>query len=257
MSRHDQDTTLGGAKGSFETTPWPQIQKAKTGDQERRRASVDNLVSRYWKPVYCYLRRKGYTNEKAKDLTQDFFCEIVLERKLIQQADQDKGRFRTFLLTALDHYVASIHRKETAKKHLYEYGSAQLDPAELPDLPIAESNVTLELAFHYWWVTNLLDQVLPEVKDEYCSTGRVTYWEVFQARIIGPILDNAYAPSLAELCSKYGIENEKRASNMVITVKRRFSTALRHHLQRFGHSDSEIEREIYELIEILSKGGAA
>ena len=109
---------MGGNRGSFETTRWTQIQAAKTHDLEHRRESVNTLLTRYWKPVYCYLRRKGYNNADAKDLTQGFFHEIVLGRELLQRADQTKGRFRTFLLTALDRYATSVHRKDTAKKHV-------------------------------------------------------------------------------------------------------------------------------------------
>ena len=257
MSRRDKETSMGGAKGSFETTRWTQIQKAKTYDQERRQTSVNNLLNRYWKPVYCYLMHKGYSNEDAKDLTQGFFHEIILGRKLIQQADQTKGRFRTFLLTALDRYVTSVYRKETAKKRLPEHGLAQLEVVGLPDLPIAETKTTPELAFNYTWATNLLDQVLATVKKEYCTTGRAAYWEVFQATVVAPILNNTEAPSLTELCEKYSIENEKKASNMTITVKRRFSTALKHHLRQFVHSDSEVEDEFRALVKILSEGGAA
>jgi len=248
---------MGGAKGFFETTRWTQIQKAKTHDQQRRQVSVNNLMDRYWKPVYCYLMHKGYSNEDAKDLTQGFFFEIVFGRELIQKADKAKGRFRTFLLTALDRYVTSVYRKQTAKKRLPEHGLAQLNGVAIPDLPIADSKRTPELAFNYTWATNLLDQVLATVKKEYCATGRAAYWEVFQATVVAPILDNAEAPSLAELCEKYGIESEKKASNMTITVKRRFSTALKHHLRQFVHSNSEVEDEFRALVEILSEGGAA
>jgi RNA polymerase sigma-70 factor (ECF subfamily) len=257
MSKRDKETTMGGAKGSFETTRWTQIQKAKTRDQERREASVNNLLARYWKPVYCYLRHKGHSNEDAKDLTQGFFHEIVLGRELIQQADQAKGRFRTFLLTALDRYVTSVYRKETAKKRLPAQGLAQLEDAELPGLQLGESKTTPELAFYYTWATSLLDEVLAKVRDEYWSTGRATYWEVFQATVVAPIFDNTEAPSLTELCDKLGIESEKRASNMAITVKRRFATAIRNHLRQLVGSDSEIDDEFRALVEILSEGGAA
>jgi len=257
MPGRDKETTMGGKKGYFETTRWTQIQKAKTHDQERRQVSVNNLLGRYWKPVYCYLKHKGYRNEDAKDLTQGFFHEIVLGRELIQQADQKKGRFRTFLLTALDRYATSVYRKETAKKRLPEHRLAQLDGAVIPDLPISESKRTPELAFYYTWATNLLDQVLAKIREEYFSTGRIAYWEVFQATVVAPILENVEAPSLTELCDKYGIESEKKASNMAITVKRRFSTALRSHLRQFVQSDSEVEDEFGALVEILSEGGAA
>ena len=257
MSKRNKETTMGGASGSFETTRWTQIEKAKTQDQERRQTSVNNLIERYRKPVYCYLRRKGYKYEDAEDLTQGFFTEIVFGRELVQKADKTKGRFRTFLLTALDRYITSEYRKQTAKKRFPELGLVQLADAGIPDTPISNLNLCPDQAFNYAWATNLLDKVLATVKKEYCTTDRVVYWEVFFATVVSPILDNTEAPSLAELCEKYGIEKEKKASNMIITVKRRFSTALKHQLRQFVQSDSEVEDEFLALIEVLSKGGAA
>lgn len=247
---------MGGMKEAFETTHWSQIQRARTHDQQQRRASVNNLLKRYWKPVYCYLRHKGYTNDNAKDLTQGFFHEIVLGRELIQQADQAKGRFRTFLLTTLDRYLTSIHRKETAKKRLPECGLVHLEAAEFPDLPISGSKSSPEQVFNYAWATNILDQVLARLKDEYCNTGRFAYWEVFRAKLLVPIFDNTEAPSLAELCKKYGIESEKKASNMIITVKRRFATALRRNIEQLVQSEAEAEDEFRQLVGILSEGSA-
>lgn len=257
MSRHGQDTTMGGAEGSFETTRWSQIQRAKTRDQKRRQISVNNLLGRYWKPVYCYLRRKGYSNEDAEDRTQGFFTEIVLGRELIQQADPKKGRFRTFLLTALDRYVTSIYRKETAKKRLPEQGLVQLEGVGISDLPVAESNWTPEMAFHYAWATDLLDRVLAKIREAYRNNGKTTHWEVLRATLVAPILENAEVPSLTELCEQYGIESKKKASNMKQTVKKRFRKALCNHMRQFVQSDEEVEDEIRALIEILSKGGAA
>jgi RNA polymerase sigma-70 factor (ECF subfamily) len=257
MSKHDNQTTMGGSKGSFETTRWTQIQKAKTQDQERRQTSVNNLIDRYWKPIYCCLIHKGYDNEDAKDITQDFFTEIVFGNELIQKADQKKGRFRTFLKTALDRYVISVYRKETAKKRLPEHGLARLDSAQISGLPVGESKFTPELAFNYTWATNLLDQVLNKVKEECYKKNMATHWEVFRATNVAQMSEDARIPSLAELCERYGIENEKKASNMIVTVKRRFAKTLKNHLHQFGLSDSEIEEEIQELIQILSKGGVA
>lgn len=257
MVKRKRQTTMGGEKGSFGTTQWSQIKKARTHDEERRRASVNNLLKRYWKPVYCHLRYKGYDNEHAKDLTQGFFHEIVLGRELIQKVDQTKGKFRTFLLLALDRYATSVYRKETARKRIPEGGLAAMDTADMPDLPISTSGATPELAFHYTWATNLLDRVLDAIREEYCSTDRRAYWEVFRARILGPILENAEPLSLSELCEKYEIEAEKKASNMVITVKRRFATTLRQYLRLSVQSDSEAEDEFRALVEILSEGRTA
>ena len=247
---------MGGEGDVFQTTRWSGIRDAGTLDEQRRKLSVDNLIGKYWKPVYCYLRRKGYKNEIAKDLTQGFFHEVVLGRELIQQADQAKGRFRTFLLTALDRYVTSVYRKETAKKRLPKHGMIQLETAILSNIPKEQLQEPPEQVFNYAWASNLLDQVLVEVREEYCNTGMETHWEVFRIKVLDPILEDAEAPSFAEICRKYSIESESRASNMIITVKRRFGVVLRRCLRQFVQSDSDVEDEYSQLIEILSQGGA-
>lgn len=247
---------MGGAGDMFQTTRWSAIRDAGTLDEQQRQVRVDNLIRKYWKPVYCYLRRKGYDNEIAKDLTQGFFHDVVLGHELIQQADQAKGRFRTFLLTALDRYVTSVHRKETAKKRLPKHGMIHLEPEILSNIPPEQLQEPPEQVFNYAWASNLLDKVLAEVREEYCNTGMETHWEVFRIKILEPILNDAEALSFAEICKKYSIESESKASNMIITVKRRFGVILRRCLRPFVQSDAEIEDEYNQLIEILSKGSA-
>jgi len=256
MGKGREETAMGGPQRAFQTTRWSEIRQARTRDEGRRQACVNNLMQRYWKPVYWCLRRKGRSNEEAKDLTQGFFCEVVLGRELIQQADQAKGRFRTFLLTALDRYLTSVHRKETAKKRLPTSGLVSLEIDGLPEMPATESQ-TPEHAFHYAWATSILDQVLAELKQEYCGTDRSVHWQVFQEKVLTPIFEDREEPSLSALCRRYGIEAEKKASNMVITVKRRFSTVLRRVLRKYVQLDSQVEQEFDELVEILSRGSAA
>lgn len=256
MSKRDKETTIGGSKSGFQTTRWSEIRNAKTHDEARRRLIVGNLMKRYWKPVYCYLRRKGFNNEHAKDLTQGFFHEIVLGRELIKQADQTKGRFRTFLLTALDRYVISVHRTESAKKRIQMDSIVRLETIDLPNFSIAQSEVGPEQVFHYAWATNLLDQVLAEVKDECYSTRKATHWQVFHAKVVAPIVDSTQTPSLSAICKKYGVESESRASNMIVTVKRRFRAVLERCLRQYMQSDSDVEDEFNDLLEILSKSGA-
>lgn len=255
MSTSDKETTMGGAKNIFQTTQWTEIRNAKTHDESRRRLIVENLMKRYWKPVYCYLSRKGYDNETAKDLTQGFFYEIVLGRELIHQADKAKGRFRTFLLTALDRYVVSEHRKETAQKRLPIHGLVELDTNVIPDLAV-NTEASPEQIFHYTWAVELLEQILNTVKKECFETGKEVHWEVFHSKLVAPILENCEPPLLRNLCKKYGIEDETRASNMIITVKRRFVAVLKRFLQQNVQSDSELEDEFSELLGILSKGSA-
>ena len=114
------DTWIGGHEKSFATTRWSDLYRARTQSEDHRKKIIQKLITIYWKPVYCYLRRRGYQNEAAKDLTQAFFCEVVLHRQLIQQATHSKGRFRAFLLAALDRYLIDVYRRESAAKRCPE-----------------------------------------------------------------------------------------------------------------------------------------
>lgn len=252
MGRSDK-TNIGGINEAFQTTSWSEICNAKTRDETRRRVAVGNLIRRYWKPVYCYLRHKGYTNEHTEDLTQGFFHEIVLGRQLIQQADKAKGRFRTFLLKALDNYVTSEYRKETAQKRWPTYGMIQLEATGLPELLAVQSGATPEQIFDYAYTADLVDQVLTTVEQECLSTGKATHWKVFYARVVLPILDNTDAPSLKRLCEKYQVKSKSTAANMIVTVKRRFRAVLRRCLRQSVQTDPEVEEEFNDLLNILSK----
>jgi RNA polymerase sigma-70 factor (ECF subfamily) len=256
MSKYSEKTSIGGPEEAFQTTHWSEIFDANTTNDIRRNVVIDSLLHRYWKPVYCYLRRKRYDNEQAKDLTQGFFHEIVINSNLIRQADQAKGRFRTFLLTALNHYLIDVHRREKSKKHAPDNGFIILEGNDLYSLTMAHSSMTPDQVFNYVWATDLINQVISQVKKECYDTGKKKHWEVFHAKILTPIIDNQNNPSLKDLCKRYNIENEAKASNMIITIKRCFKRILEDNLRRFVRTDSEIEDEFNELLRIISKGRA-
>jgi RNA polymerase sigma-70 factor (ECF subfamily) len=253
MSRYVDETGIGGRAESFHTTHWSEIFDAKTPDSTRRNAIMDSLLQKYWKPVYCSIRHRGYNNEQAKDLTQGFFQEVVLSSTLVDRADKAKGRFRTFLLTALDHYLASARRKETAKRRAPQGQMVSLESSDLPAMPKARSNMSPDQIFNYVWATEILDEVILHVQDECASSGKDRHWKVFHAKVLVPIIENTPVPTLGEICERYDIENETRASNMMITVKRCFRRILEDQLRLFVRTDSEVEDEFNELLEIVSK----
>jgi RNA polymerase sigma-70 factor (ECF subfamily) len=250
--KSDEDTTIGPDRGRFQTTHWTAIEAAGSDDANSR-LLLDDLLQRYWKPVYCYLRRKGYDNEQAKDLTQGFFHEVVLSRELVRRADRTKGRFRTLLLTALDRYLVSLHRKQTAQKRIPEDRLVHLEHIDSVELPAAVDRLSSEESFNYAWVSQLLDQMLTEVEAECCSSGMTVHWEVFAARVLQPIMEETEPPPLAQICQKYAIEDTPKASNMIFAVKRRFQAALRRCLRELVASDTEISEEMRELMKFLSK----
>jgi len=185
------------------------------------------LLNRYWKPVYCYLRRHRYDNEQAKDLTQGFFHEVVLGRGLIQKAEKSKGRFRSFLLLSLNRYLINIKHEEATQKRIPRNKLVPLDMIEAIELPQTVAQLKPEDSFNYAWVSSLLEQVLEQVENKCRQDGKTVHWRIFHDRVLEPIMDGTNSPSLQEVCDKYGIQDDAKASNMIVTVKRRFQAALR------------------------------
>lgn len=256
MNGHDP-TSMGGSREAFATTDWTVIDQIRSGsDSPSSEVLINDLLKRYWKPVYCYLRRKGYGNEPAKDLTQGFFHEVVLGRSLIEHADQSRGRFRSLLLTALQQYVAGVHRKESAQKRMPPSDLIALDELEPDRVPEAPAHFSPEESFHYAWAAQLLDQLLEEVEAKCRLDGKAAPWQVFRDRVLQPIMENTPAPSLAEVCQRHGIESPAQASNMIVTVNRRFRAALKRHIRRSVAQDGDVDAEFQELMNIFAAGSA-
>ena len=251
MGYNDQ-TEMGGSREAFLTTQWSLIENIKT-DQSRDGILVNFLLQQYWKPVYCYLRRKGYDNEQAKDLTQEFFQTVVLHRDLVGRADQAKGRFRSFLLFALNEFLTRQRLKETARKHIPKGKLISLDIGDAPTLPQSVEIASPEESFHYAWLSALLERVLAEVRSDCEREGLETHWRLFYQRVVKPIMGGHSPVSLAELSQEQGIGDTKKASNMIVTVKRRFRTALMQHVRRTLLSGDQASEEMEELLQYLPK----
>jgi RNA polymerase sigma-70 factor (ECF subfamily) len=231
MGPHDY-TDMGGAGGVFLTTHWSLIEDIKS-KEDKNRALIGLLLDRYWKPVYCYLRQKGHDNDQAKDLTQGFFHEVVLNRNLLGRAEQCKGRFRSFLLHALNQYLIDRKREQKAHKRIPKDKLVSLDIAETPVVPQTISRLGPEESFNYAWKSALLDRILTQVQAE--------------------CLENHQAPSLKEICAKYAIEDEVKASNMSITVKRRFQSALKNYIRSTVISENQTDEELKEILKLFPK----
>lgn len=244
---------MGGVGEVFLTTHWSLVEDICTDKADKSRALIELLLIRYWKPVYCYLRRQGYPNEAAKDLTQGFFHEVVLSRNLIQKADQTKGRFRSFLLTALNRYLINTQEKQSARKRAPRGKLVSFDFASMADSPQVMTTLTPEDTFTYVWVSALLEQVLKDVETGCKADGKAVHWEVFRDRVLRPVMKGGEAPCMEGICRKYGIQDPIKASNMVVTVKRRFRTALAKRLRDSVMSDEEAEAELQEIKRFLPR----
>ena len=245
-------TDMGGVRDTFLTTHWSLIDGVKE-HTDKDRALIGLLLERYWKPVYCYLRRKGYDNEQAKDLTQDFFHEVVLSRSLIERADQSKGRFRSFLLHALNNYLVDERRKETAQKRIPKDKLIPLDIRDPPVLPQKVQQLEPEQCFDYAWKTDLLERALAELKQWYFGRAMDTHWYLFRDRLLRPSLEGLEAPAFSQLSKQYGIEDETKASNILGTVKRQFQKILTKHVRQTVLSGEVAEAELEEMFKFLKK----
>lgn len=248
MEKADWTSSRDSAKW-FQTTQWSQIKQLQEINESLHNSLLESLLKRYWAPVFWYIRKKGYERELAKDLTQDFFHEIILGHQLFEHADQSKGRLRNFLLVALERYLVSFERKKSAKKRHPVNSIFSLEEINLPE-PAIEDNP--EQAYCRAWASELLDRTLAELCDIYHRSGKIQEWSVFHDRVLCPIFNDGEQPSFSEICKLYGIENEVKASNILTTAKRRFRSILRRHLRESVGSDNKVDAELMELLRIFS-----
>jgi RNA polymerase sigma-70 factor (ECF subfamily) len=248
---YDDQTDIGGIHNKFMTTHWSLIDHIQT-KPDKNQALIGLLLEKYWKPVYCYIRRKGYDNEQAKDLTQGFFHEVVLNHKLLQRADQSKGRFRAFLLHALNQYLINETKKSNVRRCIPKDKMIPLDIIDQYNLPQVIQDSIPEAAYNYAWASALLDQILEVVRTDCRSHGLEVHWQMFTERVINPVLKNQVPESLSEICRKYGIEHPQKASNMIATVKRRFRSALREYVRTTVLSEGETDSELGEIMSFFT-----
>ncbi|MCA8962809.1 MAG: sigma-70 family RNA polymerase sigma factor, partial [Planctomycetes bacterium] len=111
----DSPTKPRDTEARFATTRWSLVASVRDEDPLRARAALSELCENYWPPIYAYLRRRGHSTHEAQDLTQSFVVEL-LERDLLGRADADRGKFRSFLLGACQHFLSHERERAAAKK---------------------------------------------------------------------------------------------------------------------------------------------
>lgn len=235
MSKRYDYTSLGGTNGRFPQTEWTRIL-----DPRQRKAILSELSTKYWKPLYHYLRCKGFGNEEAKDLVQGFFTEKVLGREFLERVDKTRGKFRNFLLVAIRNYMINIQKKEKTTIELNEKASG------------LEGIDDLEAEFNRVWADEILQQILKELENECYERGKIAHWQIFREWLLEPAIDDDKT-QMSSICEKYGVSSSSQAYNMISNIKMRFRTILRAHLRSFVDSDAEVDVEIDNFINIFSK----
>lgn len=158
---------------SFATTHWSLVVKAGSHDTKQAHDALARLCQTYWYPLYAFVRRRGYFAEDAQDLTQEFLARL-LEKNWVGDADKTKGRFRTFLLSAMKHFLADEWDKSRAQKRGGDmaFVSLQFDAAEMRYAQEPAQDASPERSFEFRWAMTLLEEVLNRLRADYEKEGK-------------------------------------------------------------------------------------
>jgi RNA polymerase sigma factor (sigma-70 family) len=236
-----------GPAGCFLTTHWSVVLTAGRSDTPRSQAALEKLCRAYWFPLCAYVRRRGHSVEDAQDLTQEFFAR-VLEHQWLARADQAKGRFRTFLLTAMERFLANEWDKVRALKR----GGGQ------PHIPIqfetAETRYgiepgdtrTPEQAFEYRWALTLLEEVVTQLEEEFRARKQLETFTALKPCLLG---DRRLQP-YAELATKLRMD-EGAVKVAVHRLRQRYRELLRAEIANTVSLPEEVDAEMHHLFNVL------
>ena len=241
--------SAASGSAAFVTTRWSVVLAASHHDNEMTEAALARLCETYWYPLYAYARRRGYSAEDAQDLTQDFFARL-LRRNWLADADQSKGRFRTFLLTAMERFLANEWDKARALKRGGGRPSIplQLDTAETRYGIEPADMHTPEQAFEYRWALALLDEVVRQLETEFQRRGQAELFKALKPCLLG---DGSTQP-YAQLGSALGME-EGAVKVAVHRLRQRYRELLRAEIANTVAAPGEVDAEMRHLFQVLAR----
>lgn len=211
------------------------------------------LLQRYLPALRAHLlARRRVSVDRIDDLLQAFVAEKVLERDLLAAADQARGRFRAFLVTALENYAANQFRYESAGcRNPAGSGAGKLLTLDVDGAPDPVAQSAPHDGFDVAWAREVLREAVARTREECLATGRADLWDVLSSRVLAPALSGSEPTSYAELVARHGYATPKHAQNALITAKRRFEQALRWVVAEYVLDEDELDAELDGLGEIL------
>jgi len=238
------------AKGSglFTTTHWSVVLAAGHGTDTRAMEALDHLCGIYWRPLYFFVRSSGHDEQTAKDLTQAFF-ERLIEKCYVKDADAARGRFRTFLLAALKHFLANERDRTKAVKRggLCRAVPLETSVAEAELQSGARHELSPEQLFERRWAMALLDQAHQELEAEQVASGKALLFSALQIYLTG----DKERPPYADTASQLGMSVEA-VRKAVERLRQRYGQLLRQAVAQTVDSPEEIDAELRHLRVVLS-----
>jgi RNA polymerase sigma-70 factor (ECF subfamily) len=240
----------------FPTTHWSQVESAGMESAQPRKPAMEELLRQYMPPMRAHLLlRRRVGAEQVDDLLQSFISGKVLASGLLGHADRTRGRFRTFLLTALDRFVISQQRHAHAGKrgaHRTQSLDAGPDPPNLPEAACGRGDT-----FDVEWARQILRQALERMRTQCEAEGRADLWGVFRSRVIGPTLLGEKPAAYDDVIARYSYRTPSQLWNAVRSGKQMFASTLRQVISQYTDSSDQIEEELADLREICARPAQA
>jgi len=234
---------------TFVTTHWSVVLAAGRSDTTRADDALARLCQTYWHPLYAYVRRRGYSPEDAQDLTQGFFAHL-LEHNAVATVSPDKGRFRSFLLASMNHFLSDEWDKARAQKRgagriiSLDTQSAETWLQQQPSV-----NLTPEKAFELRWAITLLEQVYRKLEEEHRRQGKTELFNMLRTTLAGPGNSAPYA----ELAVRLNL-NEGSVKVAVHRLRQRYRALLRETIAETVATETEVEEELRYLLRTVAGG---
>jgi len=237
-----------GGNGTFATTHWSVVLALGASDPTRATAALEILCRRYWYPIYAFVRRRGADAHEAEDLTQAFFAQLI-EQDVFQKADRQKGKFRTFLLAALTHFLANEWDKRRTLKRGGGHQFISLDEAAAEKSYQLEpvEPATPEKLFDRRWALLLMEATLERLKQEYAAGNKADLF----AKLEPGLTDDFSAGGHASVAAVLGM-NEGAVRVALHRLRRRFGELLRGEVAQTVTGPAEVDDEIRQLFSAIS-----
>lgn len=243
------DVDAVARSGTFPTTHWSVVLSAGREASAEAAQALETLCRTYWYPLYVYVRRRGYGREDAQDLTQGFFAHL-LERDFLRGVSQEKGRFRSFLLAALNHFLSDQWDRSRAAKRGHGQPPISLD-ADLAERRYRAEGcdmLTPQLAYERFWAATLLERAQTRLADEYAAHGKADLLRQLEEFPLGERAESSFR----ECAARLGLRESALKSD-VHRMRARYRELLREEVACTVSDPGEVAGEIHYLIAVVSR----
>jgi RNA polymerase sigma factor (sigma-70 family) len=238
----------------FVTTRWSLILSGANSDgaAEEARAALADLCRIYWRPVFSFVCRRGYSTEDAQDLTQDFFV-MMLESNWLQHADENRGRFRSFLVKSLQHFLNHAREKNHARKRGGDVQFVSWDdwmaeaPSELSISPQTLETLPAERLFDLRWAATVVEHALRRLGEECEAKGRRRLFDALRGHLTAERSDTSYAA----LATSLGVA-ESVIKKQLHNLRERYRWLLRSEVAQTVADPADVDSEIRHLCATLA-----